>query len=110
MTSCSCEITWLFALLQDFTILHPQPTLIFCESKVALHIAANLVFHKRTKHIDIDCHLLRDKIQQGLIPTMHITSQHQFANIFTKLLGWVPFDFLLSKMNMLNIYIYIYSF
>jgi hypothetical protein len=74
MTSCSCEITWLFDLLQDFTILHPQPTLLFCDSKVALHIAANLIFHKRTKHIDIDCHLLRDKIQQGLIRTMHINS------------------------------------
>jgi hypothetical protein len=47
MASCSCEITWLIALLRDFPILHPQPALIFCDSKVALHIAANPVFHER---------------------------------------------------------------
>jgi len=63
MASCSCELTWLHALLRDFTIIHHQPSLLFCDSKVALHIAANPVFHERTKHIDIDCHLVRDTIQ-----------------------------------------------
>jgi hypothetical protein len=62
MVSCSCEITWLIALLWDFTILHPQHALLLCDSKVTLHIAVNLVFHEQTKHIDIDCHLVRNKI------------------------------------------------
>jgi hypothetical protein len=46
----------------------------------------------------------RDKIQGGLLRTMHITTQHQIADIFTKALGRIPFEHLLSKMNILNIY------
>jgi hypothetical protein len=62
MAACSCELTWLFSLLRDFHIPHPQPALLLCYNKAALHIAANPAFHEITKHININCHLVRDKI------------------------------------------------
>jgi hypothetical protein len=103
MASTCCEIVWLRTLLQDLQVL-PQTILLYCDSKAALHIAANPVYHERTKHIHIDCHVVREKIQLSILRTFHVSSKHQLADIFTKALGFSLFYPLLSKMSLHNIY------
>ena len=63
-----------------------QPMKIVCDSQVTLHIPKNLIFHELKKHIELDCHFIREKVVASLLTLMHLTSQHQLADIFTKAL------------------------
>ena len=67
MATVTSELVWLLALLRTFDLNHNHPASLYCDSKAALYIATNPVFHERTKHIEVYCHYIRSKIQAGVI-------------------------------------------
>ena len=67
MAQSACAIMWLHQLLAEISIKTLVPAKLWCDNQAALHIASNPVFHERTKHIEIDCHFVREKIQLDLI-------------------------------------------
>jgi len=104
MTGTCCELTWLRHLLTDLHMPVSDPVTLHCDNKVVLHIAKNPVFHERTRHIEMDCHFIRDKILRGEIATRYVISSQQLADVFTKVLGKEKFKQLMCKLGVIDIH------
>ena len=63
------------------------PTLIYEDNQGAISMAKNLVFHKRTKHIQILYHFVREAVEEGTIALEYCRTSEMLADSFTKALA-----------------------
>ena len=70
------EMIWLRSFLEDLDISSPSLMPIHCDNQAAIFIPGNSTFHECMKHIEIDCHYIRDKVISGVISTPHVALSH----------------------------------
>ncbi|XP_061361892.1 uncharacterized mitochondrial protein AtMg00810-like [Gastrolobium bilobum] len=99
LAALTCEIQWLCYLLRDLQIPVLRPASVYCDNQSAIYLAHNPTFHERSKHIELDCHITREKIQAGLLHLLLVSSSMQLANVFTKALHPSPFNHLVSRLG-----------
>ncbi|CAL1381785.1 unnamed protein product [Linum trigynum] len=83
MAQLACQVQWLKAFLNFFGIPHSTPVKVYCDNQSAIHIAENPVYHERTKHIKVDCHVVRERLKSGLLNLFHLNTENQLADLFT---------------------------
>ena len=98
------EMIWVVKVLTDLCLPFKLPTYLYCDNTSALHIASNLLFHERTKHIENDCHKVREKMKDGFLRTMYLHTSDQLADVLTKALYPTPFRENIRKIGLHKIY------
>ncbi|XP_014490467.1 uncharacterized protein LOC106753185 [Vigna radiata var. radiata] len=99
-----CEIQWVHYLLQDLQVREAGTHVLYCDNKSTRHIAHNQSFHERAKHIELDCHVVREKIQVNLLRLLPIQSDEQLVNFFTKFPHRVRFKSIVPKLGLVSIH------
>ena len=72
------ECCWLRQLLGELRVPLPAATVTYCYNISSVYMAANPVHHRRTKHIQLDIHFVREKVALGQLRVLHVPTAQQF--------------------------------
>ena len=84
-------------------LTHSLPTIIHCDNRITIQITHNDVFYEHTKHIEIDCDLMRHHLSAGILRLLPVSSSNQTVDIFTKSFPPGRFCDLISKLKMASV-------
>ena len=84
MAFAIAKLYWIRMLFKELSIPIFTTPCLWVGSIGALSLSSNLVFHARTKHIEVDCHFIREKVFNKDIAAHYISSYNQPKDFFTK--------------------------
>ena len=99
----SCEAVWLRKLLFDLFDLQLDVTCICCDNQSCVKLSENPVFHDKSKHIEIKYHYIRGMVQRGAVKLQYVATDEQIADVLTKSLARVKFEYFREKLGVLQI-------
>ena len=103
VADATAEFIWIKSLLQELRIPLQRSPILWCDNIGATYLAANPVFHARTKHIEIDYHFVQEQVKQKNLLIGYLATKDQTTDILTKALPKHRFLFLKSKLHLLPI-------
>ena len=84
--------------LEDYH-LYENDIPIFYDNTYAICLSKNHILHSRAKHIEIKHHFIRDYVQKGVLSLKFVDTDHHWADIFTKPLAEVRFNFIMKNLS-----------
>ncbi|GKB78658.1 ribonuclease H-like domain-containing protein [Tanacetum coccineum] len=82
--SVTCKVIWIMKILNELNVKVSLHVTINCDNSLEIQMAANPVFHERTKHFEIELFFLREKLAASIVKTVKVKSEDNVANVFTK--------------------------
>lgn len=102
LTNATCEAIWLRRILADLEEAQSGATCINCDNQSAIKLAHNPVYHARTKHVELQYHFVREKIESKEIGLIFCNTKDNVADIFTKPLGKIKFEVFRSQLGIVE--------
>nr|GFA35077.1 hypothetical protein [Tanacetum cinerariifolium] len=99
LSVCCAQVLWLRTQLTDYGF-HFDKIPMYCDSKAAIAISCNPVQHSHTKHIDVRYHVIKEKVEKGIVELFFVGTEYQLANLFTKALSEDRFKYLVRRLGM----------
>nr|GEW16427.1 hypothetical protein [Tanacetum cinerariifolium] len=85
LSACCAQVLWMRTKLTDYGF-HFDKIPMYCDSKEAITIPCNPVQHSRTKHIDVRYHIIKEKVEKGIVELFFVGTEYQLVDLFTKAL------------------------
>ena len=104
MTKGICELLWLRKLLTELGYKPTSTINLFCDNKAAIAIAQNPVQHGRTKHVEVDRHFIKQKLEAKVFQFPFVKSEDQLADILTNAIFSKAFHNSLDQLGIGDIY------
>ena len=81
------EAIHLRQLMADLGFPQREPTTVYEDNQGCIALSENPVMHKRTKHIDVRHHFIRERLESGEVALRYVATQNQLADLLTKALN-----------------------
>jgi hypothetical protein len=90
IADATAEVIWLQVLLRELGLPHPRAPTLWCDNIGATYLCANPIFHRRSKHVEVDYHFVRERVATKQLEVRIISSKDQVADVMTKPLTITP--------------------
>ncbi|KAI5312565.1 hypothetical protein L3X38_041738 [Prunus dulcis] len=84
LANTAADLSWIRQVFLDLKMFLPDAPIMYCDNLSALALSSNPVYHSRIKHLDIDFHFVREKVQRKDLIVQYIPTEEQIADVFTK--------------------------
>ncbi|GJS20878.1 putative ribonuclease H-like domain-containing protein [Tanacetum coccineum] len=102
VANCYGQVLWIQNQILDYGFTF-RNTKIYIDNESTICIVKNLVFHSKTKHIEIRRHFIRDSYKKKLIQVIKIHTYQSVADLLTKAFDVSRFNFLVASIRLLNL-------
>jgi hypothetical protein len=103
MANAVAEVAWLQSMLKELGVKEDNKPCLWCDNLGAMYLSANLVFHGRVKHVEIDCHFVREMVASKQLEIRTIASKDQIAGGFTKTLSTQLMQNFQNNLNLVKL-------
>jgi hypothetical protein len=102
VANTTAELIWIQVLLRELGIPQPRSPILWCDNIGATYLTANPHFHRRTKHVEVDYHFVRERVASRQLDVRLISTKDQVADIMTKPLLGPAFNKICSNLNLIS--------